>query len=566
MHRCLEYFDNLKIRSKLLVGYGLIILFLLAFAAAAAVWVKRIDDGSKAVLHEITPMVGVLRDLKFSGMQLMEAVKTAIIIQGIDAYTAEEDHDAALAAEAAAIDRERRNIADYLQRYDALPARHMALRELPRRDEILAKGRALLTAAEGFSTVLHTNSNSIRKLLLTDGQADVAYRAFAASVALALEDEAAELSEHDASVRSLIGNSLEFIVILTALAIAAALASAHVISNRIANPVLRLRDETTRVGEGAATTIELEAGRDEVGELTRAFAGMVFKLNESTQKRVGVLRQVASTVSHELRNPLAAIKTSVAVLRQADAKRGGEAASTFRRIERTIERCTRIILSLVDYTHLEDIDRKPVEIDMWATDWAARQTRPEGIAFSFEPASAVIVDVDPERLGQALDCLLENAVHALTGATWQVPAGHAPQIIVRTQSVGDTVMLSVADNGCGIPAENLPRIFEPLFTTKNFGVGLGLSMVKEIVEIHGGSVAVASAVNEGTTFTLTIPQRSAGEVILFDEEPEPQIRRPSRRLLSAAPATKCRRSAAACCRGARHPCSRATRRRRGRGS
>jgi signal transduction histidine kinase len=143
----------------------------------------------------------------------------------------------------------------------------------------------------------------------------------------------------------------------------------------------------------------------------------------------------------------------------------------------------------------------------------------------FEPGSAVIVDVDPERLGQALDCLLQNAVHALTAATWEAPADHAPRITVRTQADGDHVRLSVADNGCGIPAANLPRIFEPLFTTKNFGVGLGLSMVKEIVEIHGGSVAVTSTVNEGTTLTLTIPQRSAGEVILFDDEPEPQLRK-----------------------------------------
>jgi signal transduction histidine kinase len=525
MASCLEYFDNLKIRSKLLVGYGLMILFLLAFAMAAAVWVKRIDDGSKAVLHEITPMVGVLRDLKFSGMQLMEAVKTAIIIQGIDAYTAEEDHDAALAARAEAIDRERQSIAAYLQSYDALVARYGGDDARPLRDEILAKGRTLLAAAEGFSTVLHTNANSIRKLLLTDGQADVAYGAFAASVAIALDSEGAELAEHDAAVQSLIEHSLDFIVILTALAIAAALVSAHFISNRIANPVLRLRDETTRVGEGEATTIELDAGRDEVGELTRAFAGMVFKLNESTEKRVGVLRQVASTVSHELRNPLAAIKTSVAVLRQADERRGGQAASTFGRIERTIERCTRIIMSLVDYTHLEDIDRKSVEIDVWAAEWAARRKLPDGIALEFEPASAVIVDVDPERLGQALDSLLANAVHALTPANWQAPSGHAPRITVRTQADGDQVRLTVADNGCGIPAANLPRIFEPLFTTKNFGVGLGLSMVKEIVEIHGGSVAVTSTVNEGTTLTLTIPQRSAGEVILFDDEPEPQLRK-----------------------------------------
>ena len=520
MRGCLEYFDNSKIRSKLLIGYGLVILFLVAFAAAAAIWVKRIDSGSKVVLHEITPMVTVLRDLKFSGMQMMEAIKTVIIIQGIDAYTTDDNRAATLDSEGQAIDRERRNIAEFLHSYDALVSRNAITDDAARRDDVVAKGRVLLAAAEGFSTVLHTNSNSIHKLLLTDGKADAAYKDFAASVAVALESEAAELSASDQTVQSLIENSLAFIVMLTALAIAAALVSARFVSLRIANPILRLRDETMRVGEGQATSIDLAAGRDEIGELTRAFSGMVSTLNESTQRRVSVLRQVASTVSHELRNPLAAIKTSVAVLRQADAKRGGQAAATFGRIERTIERCTRIILSLVDYTHLEDIDRKSVEIDVWVSDWAARQKLPEGIALRFDAASAVIVDMDPECLGQALDCLLENAVFALTTATWRAPAGHAPQIIVRTQAMGDQVMLSVSDNGCGMPAENLPRIFEPLFTTKNFGVGLGLSMVKEIVEIHGGSVAVSSEVDKGTTLTLTIPQRSAGEVLLFDDEPD----------------------------------------------
>lgn len=523
MSRCLEYFDNLKIRSKLLVGYGLIILFLVAFALAAAIWVKRIDDGSKTVLHEITPKVGVLRDLKFSGMQLMEAVKTAIIIQGIDAYTAEEDHDAALAARIEAIDRERQSIAAYLQSYDALVAARGDSDDGPLRDDVLAKGRTLLMAAEGFSTVLHTNSNSIRKLLLTDGQADVAYKAFAATVAAALDNEGAKLAASGATVQSLIGHSLDFIVDLTALAIVAALASARFISNRIANPVLRLRDETTRVGNGNATTIDLDAGRDEVGELTRAFAGMVFKLNDSTQKRVSVLRQVASTVSHELRNPLAVIKTSVALLRQADVRRGGQAATTFGRIERTIERCTRIIMSLVEYTHLEDIERKSVEIDTWLSEWLDRYPLPDGIALRRELESAVVVDFDPERLGQALGNIIENGVHALVGVAGETQPEHEHLITVRTETVGDTLRLSVADNGCGIPTQNLPLIFEPLFTTRNFGVGLGLSYVKEIVEIHGGSVAVTSEPGKGTTIMISLPQRSAGEVLLFDEMADPSI-------------------------------------------
>jgi signal transduction histidine kinase len=116
-------------------------------------------------------------------------------------------------------------------------------------------------------------------------------------------------------------------------------------------------------------------------------------------------------------------------------------------------------------------------------------------------------------------------VHALTAAHWQPPADYQRRIVVRTELAADKVRLSVTDNGCGIPPENLSRIFEPLFTTKNFGVGLGLPLVKQIVEFHGGTIAVASAPDQGATFTITLPQRAAGDVTLFDDEPEPIARK-----------------------------------------
>jgi len=137
----------------------------------------------------------------------------------------------------------------------------------------------------------------------------------------------------------------------------------------------------------------------------------------------------------------------------------------------------------------------------------------------------VILEVDPERLGQALASLMENAVHALTAAHWQPLADRQRQITVRTELADDKVCLSVADNGCGVPPENLSRIFEPLFTTKNFGVGLGLPLVKQIVEFHGGMIAVTSTPDQGSTFTITLPQRAAGDVTLFDDEPEPIARK-----------------------------------------
>jgi signal transduction histidine kinase len=325
-------------------------------------------------------------------------------------------------------------------------------------------------------------------------------------------------------VQSQIHHSFAFIIVLTALAIAAALASAHVISNRIARPLLRLRDETTRVGDGQQPTIDVKAGNDEIGELARAFTAMTLKMNEAAENRVGILRQVASTVSHELRNPLAAIRTSVAVLRTHDAKQGARAAPIFDRIERTIQRCTRIIMSLVDYTHLDDVDRKAIEIDMWLSEWLDRLPLPDGIELRRDLNSAVILEVDPARLAQAMTSLMENAVHALTGGNWQPPADRRRRIVVRTELNDDKVRLTVADSGCGIPPENLPRVFEPLFTTKNFGVGLGLPLVKQIVEFHGGAVAVTSAPDQGTTVAITLPQRAAGEVTLFDDEAEPLAR------------------------------------------
>jgi signal transduction histidine kinase len=517
MPNLLAYFDNLKIRTKLLVGYGLMILFLLVFAIAAGVWVKRIEVGSHTVFQEITPVVGVLRDLRFSGMQLIEAIDTVVIIQGIDAYTPDEARKSALVEQQRAIERRWETLAAQLDLYAVHAARRAA--EASFRDGIRADGAALLAAGENFLETLRTHPNSLRRLLEADSRIDQVYEGFAAKVGAALAQEAAELAEQDLEVQALIARSLQFIAILTVLAIAAALVSAHVISNRIVRPLLRLRDETTRVADGG-TVVQLEGGADEVGQLTRALVGMMRSLNESTEKRLTILRQVASTVSHELRNPLAAVRASVAVLRAVNEKQGGTLRQTFERIDRSIERCTRIIMSLVEYTHLEDVDRKAIEIDMWLSDWLDRYTLPDGVTLERELNSAVVLEVDPHRLGQALGCLVDNAVHAVTSSAWHPPAGHRPHIILRTETVADQVRLTVSDNGCGIPAANLVRIFEPLFTTKNFGVGLGLSLAKQIVEFHGGTIAVTSIVNEGSGFTVTLPQRAAGEVTLFDDEPD----------------------------------------------
>jgi signal transduction histidine kinase len=95
----------------------------------------------------------------------------------------------------------------------------------------------------------------------------------------------------------------------------------------------------------------------------------------------------------------------------------------------------------------------------------------------------------------------------MTAPDWTPPADR--RIVVRTESHGAGVQLSVADNGPGIAPDVLPRIFEPLFTTKSSGIGLGMPMVKQIVELHQGTITVDSTIGRGTTINIWLPCQHA---------------------------------------------------------
>ncbi len=102
--------------------------------------------------------------------------------------------------------------------------------------------------------------------------------------------------------------------------------------------------------------------------------------------------------------------------------------------------------------------------------------------------------------------LVENAVAALTSPTWGPDDRHSRQIAVASAAAGPHVLITIGDSGSGIPAEVLPRVFEPLFTTRNISAGLGLPITRHIVEQHGGTIAIESPPEGGTTVTVWLPR------------------------------------------------------------
>jgi signal transduction histidine kinase len=219
-------------------------------------------------------------------------------------------------------------------------------------------------------------------------------------------------------------------------------------------------------------------------------------------ERLSVLGQLTATVAHELRNPLSAIRNTLFTVKELAANAGVKLDRPIARMERSIERCDRIISDLLEYTRNRELNRTRLRFDRWLADMLAEQPIPAPIVLSTDLAAAdAIVAADSDRVRRVVINLVENAAQALA----ETPPDHQKRIAVRTTIADGKVVLMVEDTGPGIPPENLSRIFEPLFSTKSFGTGLGLPTVKQIVNQHGGIIAVDSEVGRGTCVTVRLP-------------------------------------------------------------
>lgn len=227
-------------------------------------------------------------------------------------------------------------------------------------------------------------------------------------------------------------------------------------------------------------------------------------------ERLSVLGQLTATVAHELRNPLSAIRNSVYALKEVIAARGLTADRPLTRIERSIGRCDRIVSDLLDYARSRQLQCAPLPLDGWLAEVLDEQKLPEHVVLVRKfGATDVVVAFDPDRLRRVVVNLVENAVQSLPDGA---PHTRPLEIEVGTRQVTDQIEISFADDGSGIEPDVLPRIFEPLFSTKSFGTGLGLPTAKQIVEQHGGQIEVASEVGHGTRVIIRLPLPHTQEI------------------------------------------------------
>ncbi|HKT78842.1 MAG TPA: ATP-binding protein [Vicinamibacterales bacterium] len=231
-----------------------------------------------------------------------------------------------------------------------------------------------------------------------------------------------------------------------------------------------------------------------------------FQREMSQKERLSSLGRLSTVIAHEVRNPLMIIKASLHALRQSNVSSAAllEAVSD---IDGEIVRLNRIVSEVLDFA-------RPIQFEMAIGDLNAI-CRDSAAAAAAGPGAPVTLDLDPslpplstdaERLRLALVNLIVNARQALaasSGSTTEPDDGR--RVVVQTRWTDGRIRLTISDNGPGIAAADLPRIFDPYFTTKRGGTGLGLPIAKSVVEGLGGVINVQSNAHGGTDVKIDFP-------------------------------------------------------------
>ncbi len=222
-------------------------------------------------------------------------------------------------------------------------------------------------------------------------------------------------------------------------------------------------------------------------------------------KRLAVIGETAGMVGHDLRNPLQAIVNTIYLAKMkveslpSKLEEKGEVKAYLDTVERQVMYMNKIVSDLLDYArpiHLELIE---ISMLQFIHSTLLSMEIPETIEVSVAVPKKMKLEVDPSLMRRVFINLITNAVQAM-------PDGG--KLRIKASKKADEVLISVKDTGVGIRKEDLPKLFQPLFTTKSKGQGFGLPVCKRIIDAHGGEILVKSKVGKGSTFTVKIPKQS----------------------------------------------------------
>src|SRR5437867_1901282 len=292
------------------------------------------------------------------------------------------------------------------------------------------------------------------------------------------------------------------VVVLGAFAVFAGVRMAGHLSRQLSRPIDELVGWTRLIrrrmplpaGPPTRGAPEFEALRQALRELASALEAA--RQKELEAERLRAFREVARRVAHEIKNPLTSMRIAVDQVKRSGGQADGGSAMAVEVLSAETDRLERLAREFADFGRLPEGPQSEVDVVELLQE-LGRTAVPEGVKVSVEANGGrrtVQGYYDPLR--RALSNLLRNAAEAMGGRG---------AIEVRVTGDGRGMAITIADHGPGIPQEMRQRVFEPYFTTKRDGTGLGLALVRQTLEAHGGTITAGATPGGGATFSIVLP-------------------------------------------------------------
>lgn len=286
-----------------------------------------------------------------------------------------------------------------------------------------------------------------------------------------------------------------------------ALVLAYYFFRSVVSPISRLNNVVEKISQGKYDVPFPKQGHDEIGDLGRRMQSMVhsFKAALETERQLAVAQEklksekltvigeLAARIAHDLRNPLSVLKNICQILKIQYGQKDPKMHDHLTRMENSIQRMSHQIDDVLTFVRTVPIDKQIISLRDLVAKVVSDSDIPSDVIVTM-PSNDEKINCDEQKMRTVLSNVILNAVQAMDGRG-----------LLTIKIVGYTkfVNIEISDSGPGIPEKTLPFVFEPLFTTKQTGTGLGLSSCKNIVEQHGGTINVT---NNPTTFTITLPR------------------------------------------------------------
>jgi two-component system, NtrC family, sensor kinase len=399
--------------------------------------------------------------------------------------------------------------------------------ELPRYDEAVARVREIAQTLE--TDVPESERDRLRRVGIASAELDSVFRKHTipallradADTVRRLHGSLAQISARATADADLVAQSVggfmgaahedaieaansTFVAAILGLIALGLVASASALRLRAAvlRPLAALTSAAQRLGTGALETRVGRIGSGELAVLADAFDTMAHQLHEHERRvvateRMAAIGQLAAGVAHEINNPIGVIRGYLrTMMRDAPA----ELKPELEILDEEASACERIAEDLLNYSRAGELSLEKVPIDALLRQTAERfaeskdgRDRTGGVKVDAEPAELA---VDAVRIRQVVQNLLRNATQA---------SAPDAEVSVRGRREADAYRVVVSDRGVGVPEELRGRVFEPFFTSRPAGSGLGLAVCKGIVEAHGGTIEVLGGRDRGTQVSVTLP-------------------------------------------------------------